>query len=123
MSPVEGRADPAAVQHGVEEPAVGAEAAEVSGAGGTTNVATLRLYNSADRRVPALRDVVAGLRAVADGIEKGVHGDVVRAALVLRSANLEPLIFGHGDTTMPQTYMDFHAGAQQLMSMRHPERS
>lgn len=77
---------------------------------------------SQDAELPALRSVAQCLRNMADNIERGDHGDVIRAAVVLRSAGREPIVAGQGDTTVAQTYMDLHAGADQLMSMRSPER-
>lgn len=70
-----------------------------------------------------LRDVPAVLRAIADQVEAGAYGEVVRGALVLRAADQEPLVFGMGDMPLiAQAYMDFHAGADQVMAMNSPGR-
>lgn len=71
---------------------------------------------------PELLNVAQCLRNIADDIEKGVYGKVLRAGVVLRAVDLEPIIFGPGETNVAQTYMDLHAGARQLMSMKHAER-
>jgi hypothetical protein len=75
-----------------------------------------------DATQPELLDVARCLRVIADDIEKGVYGEVLRAGVVLRAVNLEPVVFGPGETNVAQTYMDLHAGADQLMSMKHAER-
>lgn len=72
MSPVEGRADPAAVQHGVEEPAIGAEAAEVSGAGGTTNVRRLQVASH-----PPTKSVVELLEGWLESAKAGEYNSVM----------------------------------------------
>lgn len=72
---------------------------------------------------PPLRDVAAVLRAIADQVEAGEYGEVLRGALVLRAIDREPQIFGMGDMPIAEiAYMDFHAGADQLMSMKGPTR-
>lgn len=71
---------------------------------------------------PGLLDVALCLRNIADDIEKGVYGKVLRAGVVLRAVDLEPIIFGPGEANVAQTYMDLHAGAQQLMFMKRAER-
>jgi hypothetical protein len=88
---------------------------------------------SPEAKGPRLRDVVAMLRTLADDIERGEHGvkeakakhgeaAVVRVALVLRVSNVAPAVFGFGDLTPAQMYMDLHSGADQLMNMQAPER-
>ena len=62
------------------------------------------------------------LRALADKIDAGEHGNVLRGVVVLRSSGLEPIVFGHGRTDPVQSFMDLHAGAQQLMFMKSPSR-
>ena len=65
------------------------------------------------------------LRTIADQLEGTEWGEpeLARGALVLRLSHQEPLIFGLGpDAHSSQVYMDFHAGAQQLMAMSSPER-
>ena len=83
----------------------------------------LKIVPNPEAEAPALRSVVQCLRNLADNIEAGNHGECIRAAVVLRCAGLAPIIFGMGDTTITQTYMDLHAGATQLMSMHSPERT
>lgn len=83
----------------------------------------LKIVTNADAEAPALRSVVQCLRNLADRIEAGDHGECLRAAVVLRCAQREPIVFGMGDTTVPTTYMDLHAGATQLMHMQSPERT
>lgn len=82
----------------------------------------LKIVANPEAATPDLRNVAQCLRNLADNIDKGEHGEVIRAAVVLRSAGLEPIICGQGDTNPAQTYMDLHAGAQQLMAMAAPER-
>lgn len=41
---------------------------------------------------------------------------------MLRISNKEPQVFGLGNTDSTQAFMDFHAGAQEIMSMKHPTR-
>jgi len=62
------------------------------------------------------------LRALAAAIDLGDHGHVIRGAVVLRAGGKEPLVFGHGRTDANQTFIDLHAGAQQLLYMRHATR-
>lgn len=83
---------------------------------------TLKIVANPEAEAPDLRSVAQCLRNLADNIDRGDCGEVIRAAVVLRSAGLEPIICGQGDTSVPQTYMDLHAGAQQLMAMQSPER-
>lgn len=82
----------------------------------------LKIVASPEATSPDLRSVAQCLRNLADNIDSGSFGEVVRAAVVLRAAGMEPIICGQGDTTPAQTYMDLHAGAQQLMTMQSPER-
>lgn len=96
-------------------------------------MAELKLLPSAGQAEPALRSVPQLLRNIAQGIEDGLYGVkeakekwpevVCRGALVLRVSGMGPQIFGLGDVTAEQSYMDFHAGAQELMGMQHPERA
>lgn len=72
---------------------------------------------------PTLLDVAACLRQVAADLESGKHGVCLRAALVLRCAGEPPIVFGQGETSITQTYMDLHAGAAELLSMQNPGRS
>ena len=83
----------------------------------------LKIVANPAAAAPDLRSVAQCLRNLADSISRGECGDVVRAAVVLRSDGLEPVVCGQGDTNIAQTYMDLHAGAQQLMGMTAPERS
>lgn len=85
-------------------------------------MAILSIVSNPEAERPELRDVVACLRVIADDIEAGRYGEVLRAAVVLRSAGLDPLVFGPGDTLPAQTFMDLHAGAEQIMGMSRPER-
>lgn len=87
------------------------------------SAAILSLVEDPDAARPALRDVVQCLRNVADNIEAGIHGEVLRAAVVLRSEGREPIVCCMGDGSFPQIFMDLHAGAAQLMSMAAPVRS
>ena len=82
----------------------------------------LKIVANPEAAAPDLRSVAQCLRNLADNIDRGEYGEVLRAAVVLRSAGLEPIICGQGDTSPAQTYMDLHAGAQQLMAMQAPER-
>jgi hypothetical protein len=72
---------------------------------------------------PELRDVAACLRNLAASIDRGDCGEVVRAAVVLRSAGRVPIVAGQGDTDTAQAFMDLHAGAAELMAMMSPGRS
>lgn len=72
---------------------------------------------------PDLRSVAQCLRNLADTIDAGRCGEVLRAAIVLRCSGMEPIVCGQGDAEFAQTFMDLHAGAAQLMSMHSPERS
>jgi hypothetical protein len=93
----------------------------------------LRAETPAEATVPQLLNVPKLLRDLADRIDAGDHGireakaefgeDIVlRIALVMRVTGREPLVFGFGDAPPSVVYMDLHAGAQELMAMRHPER-
>ena len=82
----------------------------------------LKIVANPDAAAPDLRSVAQCLRNLADTIDRGECGDVIRGAVVLRSAGLEPIVCGHGDTDAAQVYMDLHAGAQQSMGMTRPER-
>lgn len=94
----------------------------------------IRLLKGGDSEAPidTLRDVPAQLRKLADSIAEDLaaaegkfpEGVVCRCSIVLRVSGREPLIYSFGTVEhMAQTYMDLHAGAQELMAMRHPERS
>lgn len=94
----------------------------------------LRSDAPAEAAEPPLRSVVQLLRNIADNLEDGLYGmkeaqekfgehATLRGALVLRISGCQPQIFGLGDTLPSQTFMDFHAGAAELMSLQHPERS
>ncbi len=95
-------------------------------------MSNLRLLPSAGAEVPDLRSVPALLRKIADQIDAGHYGIkeaqtqwdevVCRGALVLRVSGQPPQVFALGDTQAAQAYMDFHAGADELMAMRSPER-
>lgn len=79
-------------------------------------------------------DVPACLRTMAAAIENGdygikeareLHADkaIVRAVLVLRVSNQEPMVFGWGSMEhLAQSFMDLHAGAAQLLAMKSMER-
>lgn len=93
----------------------------------------LRSSHPAEAAEPPLRSVVQLLRNIADGLEEGLYGlkeaqerfgqdYVCRGALVLRITGQEPQVFGLGDTQVAQTFMDLHAGVDELMSMDGPER-
>ena len=82
----------------------------------------LRIVANPEAAAPDLRSVAQCLRNLADTIDRGECGEVIRAAVVLRSAGREPIVCGQGDTDAVQTYMDLHAGAQQLMAMQSPDR-
>jgi hypothetical protein len=97
------------------------------------DIRLLRAETPAEATVPQLLNVPKLLRDLADAIDAGDHGireakeafgdDIVlRIALVMRVTGQEPRVFGFGDTPPSVTYMDLHAGAQELMVMRHPER-
>jgi hypothetical protein len=98
------------------------------------DVVSLRACNPASAEKPVLQDLPALLRQIASDLENGEfglkeakerHGEnyVCRGALVLRISNQNPCVFGLGDTDSTQTFMDFHAGAQEIMNMRFPERT
>lgn len=90
----------------------------------TDKIVQLRDVNAVDAERPRLQDIPACLRSIADAIEAGDHGDVARAAIVLRSADREPIVFGNGEvSSVSQTFEDLHAGALQLLYMTRPERS
>jgi hypothetical protein len=97
------------------------------------DVVPLRAHNSASAGKPLLQDMPALLRSIADSLEAGdygikeakeKHGEnyVCRGALVLRISNQDPHVFGLGETDPTQSFMDFHAGAQEIMNMPHPMR-
>jgi len=90
----------------------------------TANVIHFDAHGTApDASKPALQDIPTVLRSIADRIEAGEYGEVVRGVLVLRAANQEPLLYGMGDVPLvAQSYMDLMAGAQQLMNMHTPGR-
>lgn len=81
--------------------------------------------------VSCLQDVPASLRKLADSIEqslKTVSDDhIIRCIVVIRESNKEPSVFAYGHIEhiehMAQAYMDLHAGSDELMQMRHMERS
>lgn len=88
---------------------------------------TAQLLQLAEYGVPGLLDVPEALRRLADSLEKDItdygEGCVCRAAVVVRFSNSEPMVFGYGSLEgISQTYMDLHAGADELMSMKSPER-
>lgn len=85
--------------------------------------AVIRIVHDITAPRPAARDVAECLRGLADRIDAGSYGECIRAAVVLRCARTEPLIFGMGDTSPEQTFMDLHAGATQLLHMQSPERT
>ena len=76
----------------------------------------LKIVANPDATLPEFRNVAQCLRNLADTIDRGECGEVIRAAVVLRSAGLEPIVCGQGATNVA------HAGAQQLMGMTAPER-
>lgn len=89
----------------------------------------LAIVPNPEAEKPDLRSVSALLRTIADNIDAGDYGIkefgegcLVRGGLVLRVSSQEPHIFGLGDTQASQVYMDFHAGAEQLMHMQSPGR-
>ena len=89
-----------------------------------SNVVAFDAYASTpEDKKPSLRDVPKTLRTIADNIEAGEYGDVLRGALVLRAVDREPQVFGFGDLPVAaQAYMDFHAGADQIMAQKSPTR-
>lgn len=70
----------------------------------------------------SLVDIAACLRVIADNIESGEYGEVLRSAVVLRAVGRVPQVFGHGKTDAVQTFMDLHAGAAEILSMKSPGR-
>lgn len=97
-------------------------------------MATILKLATADKPEPDLRSVPTLLRNIAKEIEEGGYGikeaqaqfgeDVIcRGALVLRVSCQGPQVFGLGDTDSIQTFMDFHAGAVEILGMRSPERA
>lgn len=84
-----------------------------------TNLTLLRPNVPADAAEPPLRSVSALLRNIADKLDAGAYGspEVARGALVLRLSGQPPMVFGLGDTQVPQTFMDLHAGAAELQAM------
>lgn len=90
----------------------------------------LSIVANPDAGEPDLRSVPNLLRNIAAEIEEGGYGIkeypgsdcICRGALVLRISGQNPVVFGLGDTDPSQTFMDFHAGAQELMAMSHPGR-
>lgn len=74
----------------------------------------------------ATMDVPAALRQLADELESQAaeYGPefVLRVTVVVRASQREPEVYGYGDNPPSQAFMDLHAGAQQLLSMRHPSR-
>ena len=62
---------------------------------------------------PAYRDVVKGLRNIAEGIEAGAYGDVVEAAIVLNGKEL--VMFGLGKADSTATHYLFCAGASKML--------
>lgn len=82
----------------------------------------LKIVSDTSAESPDLRSVSRCLRNLADNIDDGEFGECVRAAVVLRCAGREPIVCGQGDTNAAQTFMDLHAGAQELLHMHSPER-
>jgi hypothetical protein len=80
-----------------------------------------------------LNDVVAGLRNIADILERDIAAKsnligsanvVCRTALVVRISGEEPRVYAHGSEVTPaQTFQDLHIGAQQLMMMLSAART
>jgi hypothetical protein len=98
------------------------------------DIVPLRSCTPIDAKKPILQDVPALLRKIADELEAGDYGMreakekwgdnyVCRGALVLRISNQDPHVFGLGDADSTQAFMDLHAGAQEIMNMKRPERS
>ena len=86
-------------------------------------------FPGADADAPVLHNIPLLLRMLAERIEAGDYGDfndpetIARCACVLRVSHLEPIVLGFGASADgPQTYMDVHAGAQELLSMHHMSR-
>lgn len=78
---------------------------------------------------PILHDVPLLLRSLATRVEEGEFGDtsdpelILRVSVVVRSSNKPVIVLGMGkDNPLERTYMDLHAGAEELMSMSYPER-
>ena len=71
---------------------------------GVTVAEILKIAANSDAAVPDLRSVAQCLRNLADTIDRGECGEVIRGAVVLRSAGREPIVCGHGDTDPAQTY-------------------
>lgn len=73
-----------------------------------------------------IRDVPAALRALADELEAEAAaygpGFVLRVTCVVRSSAQAPRVYGYGDNPPAQAFMDLHAGAQELLSMKSPSR-
>lgn len=86
---------------------------------------TLELVPLAPKR-NNLRDVPQTLRNLADRLEAELRDDpeaVCRVVVVVRITGDTPRVHGFGDIEhMAQAFMDLHAGADELMAMRHPER-
>lgn len=66
--------------------------------------------------LPSLQDVPGMLERLAARIRAGDCGDVVRCALVLRSSDRDPAVFGWGDTDATRTFEDLHLGAAWLLA-------
>ena len=81
---------------------------------------------SPDAAQPALHDASAVLRTIADDLEAEAAaygpGFIARVVVVVRASGREPTVHAAGDCPPAQAFMDLHAGAQQLMSMRSPAR-
>lgn len=91
-------------------------------------VLSLRANTPIDK--PRLHDVALLLRSLADEVDAGEFGDtkdpelILRVVGVIRASGRDPICFSFGASLgAEQTFMDLHAGAQQLLHMRHPERT
>lgn len=93
-------------------------------------MSVLSLIREVQGDKPIIHDVPLLLRSLADRIESGGFGDtsdpelILRLSIVLRASNQPVTVFGMGkDNFTERTYMDLAAGMQELMNMRHPERT
>lgn len=69
-----------------------------------------------------LQDVAACIRAVADAVERGDHGNIVSGAGVVLDDDGTPVIFGWGRTDRVHTIGILQIGASILANMADAQR-
>lgn len=75
------------------------------------------------RQGPSLQDVTGMLRKLAGDIERGEHGDVDSATVLIPRANDYPIVFGFGDMTGQRDPVITCEMAKAWMILNHVGRS